>query len=129
MHLDLDEINRRTVEGLKSISKPEVGINVNTRTKDARVYTGVKEVTTTLRATRKCSAEVHRLEGLGDPLEIQRSKEELKTAKKAYFRAVRMQKQKVHDQRGRKLQRMDTVGKSKMLHSMINKAKEGEEVK
>ena len=65
--------------------------------KTTRVYTDVKEVTTTLKASRKCSAEVHRLEGLGDALEIQRSKEELKTAQKAYFRAVRMHKQKVHD--------------------------------
>ena len=43
-----------------------------------------------------------------------------------------MQKQRVHDQRGRKLQQMDSTGKSKMLHSMINidnKAKEGGEVK
>ena len=61
----------------------------------------MKEVTTTLGASMKCSAEVHRLEGLGDALDIQRSKEELKTAKKAYFRAVRLQKQKVHDQSSR----------------------------
>ena len=129
MHLDLSEINKRTVEGLKLVSKAEVGISVNKRTEDTRVYTDVKEVTTTLKATRKCSSEVHRMEKLGDAIKMQRAKEELKTAKKAYFRAVRMQKQKVHDQRGRRLQHMDAAGKSKMLHSMINKAKEGGEVK
>ena len=82
MHLDLDEINKRTVEGLKSVSKTEVGISVNKRTEDTRVYTDVKEVTTALKASRKCSAEVSRLEGLGDALRVQRSKEELKNAKK-----------------------------------------------
>ena len=100
----MDEINKRTVEGFKSVSKTEVGISVNKRTENTRVYTDVKEVTTTLKATRKCSAEVNRLEGLGDPLEVQRSKKKLKTAKRAHFRDVRMQKQKVRDQRGRKLQ-------------------------
>ena len=39
-----------------------------------------------------------------------------------------MQKQKVHDQSGRKLQLVDAAGKSKMLHSMINEAKEGGEI-
>ena len=94
------------------------------------MYTDVKEVTITLVATGKCSAEVHTLEALGDPLEIQRSKEELKAAKRACFRAVRMQKQRVHDQRGRKLQHMDAAGKSKisMLHSMLNKARRSKEV-
>ena len=51
--MDLDEINKMTVEGLKSVSKTEVGISVNKRTEDTRVYTDVKEVTTTLKATRK----------------------------------------------------------------------------
>ena len=83
LHLDLDEINRRTAEGLKSVSKTEVGISVNKRTEDTGVYTGVKEVNTTLKATRECPAQVHRLEGLGDPLEVQRSKEEHKTAQKS----------------------------------------------
>ena len=105
--MDLDEINKMTVEGLKSVSKTEVGISVNKRTEDTRVYTDVKEVTTTLKAIRKCSAAVHKLEVLGNALDIQRSKEELKSAKKAYFRAVRMQKQKVHDQRGKKLPAAD----------------------
>jgi hypothetical protein len=35
----------------------------------------------------------------------------------------------VHDQRRRRLEHMDSTGKSKMLHSMINKAKEGGEVR
>lgn len=65
MHLDLNEINKRTIEGLKSVSKSEVGISVNKRIEDTRVYIDVKEVTTTLKATRKCSAEAHRLEGRG----------------------------------------------------------------
>ena len=66
---------------------------------------------------------------MGGVVAIQRSRAEHKAAKRAYFRVVRMQKQKVHDQRGRKLQQMDDVGKSRMLHSMINKAKEGGELK
>ena len=41
--------------------------------------TDVREVTTALRETSECSAEIHRLEGLGDALEIQRNKEELKS--------------------------------------------------
>ena len=54
MHLGLDEINKRTVEELRSVSKTEVGISVNKRAEDTRVYIDVKEVTTTLRASRKC---------------------------------------------------------------------------
>ena len=82
MHLDLDEINKRTVEGLKSVSKTKVGISVNKRTEDTRVYTDVKEVTTTLKASRKCSAQLlkytdWKVWDLGDALQIQRSKEEL----------------------------------------------------
>ena len=123
--MDLDEISKMTVEGLKTVSKTEVGISVNKRTEDTRVYTDVKEVTTTLKATTKCSAAVHKLEVLGNALGIQRSKEELKGAKKAYFRAVRMQKQKVHEQRGKKLQQMDAAGKSKMLHSMNDQQSQG----
>jgi hypothetical protein len=126
MHLGLDEINKRIVEGLRSVSKTEIGISA---TEDTRVYTDVKEVTTTLGASRKCSAEVHKLEILGDAVAIQRSRAEHTAAKRAYFRAVRMQTQKVHDQRGRKLQQMDAASESKMLHSMINKAKEGGERK
>ena len=52
MCLGLDEINKRTMEGLRSVSKAEVGISVNKRTEDTRVYTDVKETTTTLRASR-----------------------------------------------------------------------------
>ena len=127
--MGLDEINEKTVTGLKAISKVEVGISVNKRTEDTRVFSDVKEVITSLRAAKKCSVEVHRLEGLNDAIEVQRGKQELKIAREGYFRAVRMQKQKVHDQRGRRLQQMDAAGKSKMLHSMINKAKEGGEVR
>ena len=68
---------------------------------------------------------MHRLEILGDVVAIQRSRAEHTAANRAYFRAVRMQKQNVHAQRGRKLQQMDTAGKSKMIHSMTNNAKEG----
>ena len=102
MHLSLDEINKRTVEGLKSNSKTEVVISVNKRAEDTRVYPDVKEVTTALGASRKCSSEVHRLEALGDAVAIQRGRAELEAAKEAYFRAVRMQKQRVHVLRGRK---------------------------
>ena len=70
MHLGLDEINKRTVEGLKSVSKSKVGVSVNKRTEYTRVYTNVKEITTTLKATRKCSDEVYRLGGLGYVLDI-----------------------------------------------------------
>ena len=66
---------------------------------------------------------------MGDAVAIQRSRTGHRAAKRAYFRAVKMQKQKVHNQRGRKLQQMDAAGKSKILHSMINKAKEGGELK
>ena len=101
--MGLDEINENTVTGLKAISKVEVGISVNKRTEDTRVFSDVKEVITSLRAVKKCSVEVHRLEGLNDAIEVQRGKQELKIAREGYFRAVRMQKQKVHDQRGRRL--------------------------
>ena len=40
-----------------------------------------------------------------------------------------MQKQKVQSQRKKRLEHMDSAGKSKMLHSMVNKAKEGGEVR
>ena len=64
-------------------------------------------------------------------MELQRAKQELKTAKAAYYRAVSKQKQKVQDQRRRRrrLEHMDSAGKTKVLHSMINKAKEGSEVR
>ena len=88
------EDSKRTVEGLRAVSKTEVGISVNKMTEATRVYTDVKEVTTALIASRKCSAEVHRLEISGDAVAIQRSRAEHEAAKRAYFRAVRMQKQK-----------------------------------
>ena len=78
---------------------------------------------------RVCDAEVNKLQVLGDAVALQRAKQELKTAKTAYYRAVSKQKQKVQDQRRRRLEHMDSAGKSKMLHSMINKAKEGSEVR
>ena len=118
-----------TVKGLNETSKAEVVISVNKRTEVTRVHTDVKEVVVALRETKKCSAEVQRIQGMGDILATQRSKLDLKVAKAAYFRAVRMQKQKVHDQRRRRLDRMDSAGKSKMLHSVIAKAKEGGEYK
>jgi hypothetical protein len=89
----------------------------------------VKEVVTTLRTSRKCDNEVTKMQAPGDALALQRAKRELKTARAAYFRAVSKQKQKVQDQRRRRLGQMDSAGKSKMLHSMINKAKEGSEVR
>ena len=89
MHLSLDEINKRIVEGLRIVSKAEVGIGVSKRAGDTRVYTDVKEVTTALRASRNCSTEVHSLEALGGAVAIQTSRAELRPAKKSYFRAVR----------------------------------------
>ena len=129
MHLGIDDINKKTVDGLKKVSKDEVGVRTVTRTGDTRVYTDAKEVVTALRETRVCSTEVDRLQGIGDAIAIQRGKQELVKATNAYYRAVRMQKQKVHDQRRRRLNQMDAAGKSKMLHSMINKAKEGGELR
>ena len=85
---------------MRSVSKAEVGISVNTRTEDTRVYTNVEGVTTALRTSGKCSAEVHGLEIVGDAVAIQRSRAEHKAAKRAHFCAIRMQKQKVHGQRG-----------------------------
>ena len=69
------------------------------------------------------------MQATGDALALQGAKQELKTARAAYFRAVRKQKQKVQDQRRRRLWQMDSAGKSKMPHSMIHKAKEGSEVR
>ena len=129
LDMELDEINDKTVEGLKKVSKAEVGISVKKRVADTRVHTDVKEIVTTLRASRKCDTEVTKMQTIGDALALQRAKQELKTARAAYFRAVSKQKQKVQDQRRRRLGQMDSAGKSKMLHSMINKAKEGSEVR
>ena len=128
LHMELDEINDKTVEGLKRVSKAEVGIGIKKRVTDTRVHTDVKEVVTTLRASRVCDAEVSKLQVMGDAVAMQRAKRELKTAKAACYRATSKQTQKVHDQRRRRLEHMDSAGKSKMLHSMINKAKEGSEV-
>ena len=129
LDMGLDEINDKTVEGLKRISKAEVGISIKKRVTHTRVHTDVKEVVTTLKASRVCDAEVNKLQVLGNAVALQKAKQELKTANAAYYRAVRKQKQKVQDQRRRRLEHMDSVGKSKMLHSMINKAKEGSEVR
>ena len=128
LDMELDVINDETVEGLKRVSKAEVGISIKKRVTGTRVHTDVKEVVTSLRASRVCELEVSKLQALGDALAIQRATQELKTARAAYFRAVSNQKQKVYDQR-RRLEHMDSAGKSKMLHSMINKAKEGGEVR
>ena len=65
----------------------------------------------------------------GDALAVQRAKQELMAANAAYYRAGSKQKQKVHDQRRKRSGNMYSVGKSKMLHSMINKAKESGEVR
>ena len=108
---------------------PHLGASVQKRVTDTRVHTDVKEIVTALRTSRKCDTEVTKLQTLGDALALQRAKQELKTASAAYFRAVSKQKQKVHDQRRRRLGHMDSAGESKMLHSMINKAKEGSEVR
>ena len=131
LDMELDEINDKTIEGLKRISKTTVEIGIKKRVTDTRVHTDVKEVVTTLRASRVCDAEVNKLQvlGAGDAMALQRAKQELKTAKAAYYRAVSKQKQKVQDQRRRRLEHMDSAGKSKMLHSMLNKAKEGSEVR
>ena len=129
LDMEIDDINDKTVEGLKTVSKAEVGISINKRVAETRVHTDVKEVVISLRASRVCDAEVSKLQALGDALAIQRAKQDLKTARAAYYRAVSKQKQKVHDQRRRRLEHMDSAGKSKMLHSMINKAKEGGEVR
>ena len=126
--MELDVINDKTIEGLKRISKAEVGISIKKRVNDTRVHTDVKEVVTTLRASRVCDAEVNKLQALGDALTIQRAKQELTTAKVAYYRAVSKRKQKVHDQRRRRLEHMDSAVKSKMLHSMINKSKESKKM-
>ena len=85
LDMELDEINDKTVEGLKRISKAEVGISVKRRVADTRVDTGVKEVVTTLRTSRKCDNEVTKKQATGDALAPQRAKQELKTARAAYF--------------------------------------------
>ena len=127
LNMELDEINDKTVEGLKRISKAEVGVSIKKRVTDTRVHTDAKEVVTTLRASKVCDGEVTRMQTLGDALALQRAKQDLKTARAAYYRAVSKQKQKVQDQRRRRLEHMDSAGKSKMLHSMLSKAKEGSE--
>ena len=71
---------------------------------DTSAHIDVQEVVTTLRASRVCDAEVSKLQTFGDALAIQRAKQELMTAKSAYYRDVIKQKQKVHDQRRRRLE-------------------------
>ena len=44
LHASLGEVNVRTVEGLKTVSKTELGISVKKRVTDTRVHTDVKEV-------------------------------------------------------------------------------------
>ena len=63
--MELDEINDKTVEGLRRTSKAEVGIRIKKRVTDTRVHTNVKEIVTTLRASRVCDAEVNKLQVLG----------------------------------------------------------------
>ena len=77
LDMELDEINDKTVEGLKRISKAEVGISIKKRVTDTRVHTDVKEVVTTLRASRVCDAEVNKLQVLGDAVALQRAKQVL----------------------------------------------------
>ena len=78
LDMELDEINDKTVEGLRRISKAEVGIGVKKRAADTRVHTDVKEVVTTLRASRKCDNEVTKMQATGDALAMPRAKQELK---------------------------------------------------
>ena len=135
MHLSLDEINKRTVEGLRFFSKTEVGISVSKRAGYTRVYTDVKEVTTALRASRKCSAEVHRLEALGDAVAIQRSK--------GAEQSTKLQRRHTFVLLGCKSKRCMTRGEGSSSRwmllvnlrcytlsvTMVNKAKEGGEIK
>ena len=126
--MELDAINDKTAEGLKRISKAEVRFSVKKGVADTNVRTDVKEIVTTLRTSKRCDSEVTKMQAAGDALALQRSNQELKTARAAYFRAVSKQKQKVQDQRRRRLGQMDSTGKSKILHSMINTANEGSDV-
>ena len=48
LDMELDEINDKTVEGLKKVSRAEVGISIKKRVTDTRVHTDVKEVVTSL---------------------------------------------------------------------------------
>ena len=121
----LDNVNVQVVKGLTEVSKRVVGVSTNKRAADTRVYTDVKAVVTSLREVRKCEVKLASSQVLRNALEIQRDKQEVKKATAAYHRAVRMQKQKVHEQRKKRLESMDAAGKCKMLHSMISKAKEG----
>ena len=79
--MELDDINDKTIEGLKRVSKTEVGISTKRRVVETRVHTEVKEVVVSLRASRICDAEVSKLQALGDVLAIQRAKQDLRTAK------------------------------------------------
>ena len=57
-----------------------MGISVKKRVTDTRVHTDVKEVVTSLRASRVCEAEASKLQALGDALAIQRAKQELQNS-------------------------------------------------
>ena len=72
--MESDKINDKTIEGLKRIPKAEVRITIKKRMTDTRVHTDVKEVVTTLRASRVCDAEVNKLQVLGDAVSLQRAK-------------------------------------------------------
>ena len=58
LDMGLDEIIDKTVEGLTRVSKAEVGISIKKGVTDTRVHIDVKEVVTSLRASRVCDAEV-----------------------------------------------------------------------
>ena len=75
--------------------KAEAGISIKKRVTATRVQTGVNEVVATLSASSVCDAEVNKLQVLGDAVSLPRAKQELKTAKGAYYRAISKQKQKV----------------------------------
>ena len=132
LDMELDEINDKTVDGLKRISKAEVGICIKERVTDTRVHTDVKEVVTTLRAStqpsRVCDAEVNKLQVLGNlgmQWHYRELNKNLRQRKQHTTELSASKNKKVQDQRRRRLEQMDSAGKSKMLHSMINKAKEG----
>ena len=95
----MDNVNDQVVKGLTEVSRRVVGVSTNKRTADTRVYTDVKTVVSALREVRKCGVKLANSQELRDMLEIQRNKQEVKKATAAYHRAVRMQKQKVHEQR------------------------------
>ena len=72
LEMGLDEINDKTVEGLKATSKAEVDISIKTRVTDTRAHTDVNLVVTSSRASRVSDADVKKLQTLGDVLVLQR---------------------------------------------------------